>query len=149
MQPRLKFRQAAPAAAKTLDDMRAYLAGCGLEQKLRLLVEIRVSQMNSCAYCVDLHLREARAAGEQQQRLDCLVVWRDVPFFDSRERAALAWAETLTLLPQTHAPDDVYAQVREQFPDKELADLTLAIIAMNAWNRIGVGFAMQPPARSS
>jgi AhpD family alkylhydroperoxidase len=148
MQSRLKFRQASPGAAKTLDDMRTYLGACGLDAKLRLLVEIRVSQINGCAYCVDLHTREARSAGESQQRLDCLVVWCETAFFDERERAALAWAEALTLLAQTHAPDDVYAQVSAQFAGKELADLTLAITAMNAWNRIGVGFAMQPAVRA-
>ena len=128
--------------------MRTYLAACGLDPQLRLLVEVRISQINGCAYCVDMHTREARGAGETQQRLDCLVVWREVSFFDARERAALAWAEALTLLPQTRAPDDVYAAVRDQFDDKGLADLTLAIVAMNAWNRIGVGFAMQPAARA-
>lgn len=150
MSSRLKFRQAAPSAAQTLDDMRAYLARSGLDAKLRLLVEIRISQINGCAYCVDTHIREARAAGETQQRLDCLVVWREaLAVFDARERAALAWAEALTLIAQTHAPDEIYAQVRAQFDDKSLADLTLAIVGMNAWNRIGVGFAMQPAVRQS
>jgi AhpD family alkylhydroperoxidase len=148
VQTRLKFRQAAPEAVRTLDGMRTYLAACGLDPQLRLLVEVRISQINGCAYCVDMHTREARDAGETQQRLDCLVVWREVSFFDARERAALAWAEALTLLPQTRAPDDVYAAVRDQFDDKGLADLTLAIVAMNAWNRIGVGFAMKPAARA-
>ncbi len=144
---RLNHREASPGAVKTLVDMRTYLHGCGLETKLRLLVEIRISQINGCAYCVDMHLREARAAGESEQRLDCLCVWRDVAFFDARERAALAWAESLTLVSQTHAPDDVFAEVRAQFNDKETVDLSLAIAAMNAWNRFGVGFRLQPPAR--
>jgi len=148
MQARLNHRQASPDAMKTLSNMREYLAGCGLDVRLRLLVEIRVSQINGCAYCVDMHIREARAAGETQQRLDCLCVWREVSFFDARERAALAWAESLTLLPQSQAPDDVYAQAHEQFDDKTLVDLTLAIAGMNAWNRFGVGFRLQPPARN-
>ena len=148
MQARLNHRQASPEAMKTLVNMREYLTGCGLETRLRLLVEIRISQINGCAYCVDSHIREARAAGESQQRLDCLCVWREVSFFDARDRAALAWAEPLTLLPQSQAPDDVYAQVREQFDDKTLVDLTLAIAGMNAWNRFGVGFRLQPPQRS-
>jgi len=147
MQARLNHRQASPEAMKTLADMRAYLQRCGLDAKLRLLVEIRISQINGCAYCVDLHLREARAAGESEQRLDCLCVWRETAFYDARERAALAWAESLTLLPQSQAPDDVYAQVREQFDDKALVDLTLAIAGMNAWNCFGVGFRLQPPRR--
>lgn len=148
MQARLNHRQASPEAMKTLVDMRAYLQRCGLDAKLRLLVEIRVSQINGCAYCVDLHLRDARAAGESEQRLDCLCVWRETGFYDARERAALAWAESLTLLPQSQAPDDVYAQVHEQFDDKTVVDLTLAIAGMNAWNRFGVGFRLQPPQRS-
>lgn len=148
MQARLNHRQASPGAMRTLVDMREYLAGCGLEPRLRLLIEIRISQINGCAYCVDAHIREARTAGESQQRLDCLCVWREVSFFDARERAALAWAESLTLLPQSQAPDDVYAQVREQFDDKTLVDLTLAIAGMNAWNRFGVGFRLQPPSRA-
>jgi AhpD family alkylhydroperoxidase len=144
---RINHREASPEAMKTLVDMRAYLHRCGLDTKLRLLVEIRVSQINGCAYCVDLHLREARAAGETEQRLDCLCVWREVAFFDARERAALAWAESLTLVAETRAPDDVFALVRAQFDDKEIVDLSLAIAAMNAWNRFGVGFGLQPPAR--
>ena len=92
-------------------------------------------------------INEARAAGEMQQRLDCLAIWRETPFFDARERAALTWAESLTLVGQTGAPDDVYTQVREQFDDKALVDLTLAIAGMNAWNRVIVGFGLQPTAR--
>jgi len=147
MSNRIKFRQVAPGAAKALDDIPAYLAHCGLDRNLRLLVEIRVSQMNGCAYCTDRHINEARAAGEMQQRLDCLAIWRETPFFDARERAALTWAESLTLVGQTGAPDDVYTQVREQFDDKALVDLTLAIAGMNAWNRVIVGFGLQPTAR--
>ena len=144
---RLNFREASPGATQTLVDMRTYLRDCGLPERLRLLVEIRISQINGCAYCVDLHLHQARAAGETQQRLDCLCVWRDVSLFDARERAALAWAEALTLVAATHAPDDAYAEVRAQFDDREIVDLSLAIAAMNAWNRFGVGFRLQPPTR--
>jgi AhpD family alkylhydroperoxidase len=144
---RLNHREASPGAMKTLLDMRSYLHACGLDAKLRLLVEVRISQINGCAYCVDQHLREARAAGETEQRLDCLCVWHETAFFDARERAALAWAESLTLVAGTHAPDDVFAEVRAQFSDKEIVDLSLAIAAMNAWNRFGVGFRLQPSAR--
>ena len=149
MSNRIKFRQAAPAAAKVLDDIPAYLARCGLDPKLRLLVEIRVSQMNACAYCTDRHINEARAAGETQQRLDCLAAWRETLLFDARERAALAWAESLTLVGETGAPEAVYAQVCEQFDDKALVDLTLAIAGMNAWNRVIVGFGLRPPVRKA
>jgi len=147
MSTRIRFRQVAPGAAKALDDIHAYLAVCGLDSKLRLLVEIRVSQINGCAYCVDRHIHEARTAGEMQQRLDCLAFWRETPFFDARERAALAWTESLTLVGQSHARDDVYAQARDQFDDKTLVDLTLAIGGMNAWNRIIIGFGLQPTVR--
>jgi len=146
--PRINHREASPGAVKTLTDMRSYLADCGLDAKLRLLVEIRVSQINGCAYCVDLHSRQARAAGETEQRLDCVCVWRVVPFFDARERAALGWAESLTLVAETNAPDDVFAEVRAHFDDRQIVDLSLAIAAMNAWNRFGVGFRLQPPVRN-
>jgi AhpD family alkylhydroperoxidase len=128
--------------------MRNYLAECAIDAKLRLLVEVRVSQINGCAYCVELHTRQARAAGESEQRLDCLCVWRDVGFFDARERAALDWAESLTRVADTHAPDDVFAALREQFDDRQIVDLSLAICAMNAWNRFGVGFRLQPQVRN-
>lgn len=147
MQPRLNHRKAAPGAFRGLDETRRYLDACGLDRKLRLLVEIRVSQINGCAYCVDKHLEEARVAGETAQRLDCLCVWRETPFFDARERAALAWAEALTLLAPSHAPDDVYDPVRAQFDDKTLTDLTVAIALINAFNRFGVGFRLPPPQR--
>jgi len=145
---RLNFREASPGAMQTLVAMRTYLRDCGLPERLRLLVEIRISQINGCAYCVDLHLQQARAAGETQQRLDCLCVWRDVALFDARERAALEWAEALTLVADTHAPDEAFAAVRAQFDDQEIVDLSLAIAAMNAWNRFGVGFRLRPPTRN-
>lgn len=146
MTARIDFRKAAPDAVQPLVSLRNYLNDCGLDLKLRLLIEVRVSQLNGCAYCVDTHVREARNAGETQRRLDCLVVWRDVDFFNARERAALAWAETLTRLTTEHADDETYHAVRAQFSDKELVDLTFAIAGMNAWNRIGVGFRVQPKA---
>lgn len=129
MQARLNHRQASPDAMKTLSDMRTYLHNCGLDRKLRVLIELRVSQINGCAYCVDLHANEARAEGETQQGLDCLGVWREVPFFDARKRTALAWAEALSLIAETHAPDDIHAEVSVQFSAKELVDLSLAIAA--------------------
>ncbi|MEP6938671.1 MAG: carboxymuconolactone decarboxylase family protein [Rudaea sp.] len=148
MHARLNFRDASPGAMKMLVDMREYLRDCGLSERLRLLVEIRISQINGCAYCVDLHVHQVRSAGETAQRLDCLCVWRDVTLFDARERAALAWAEALARVADTRAPDDVFAEVSAQFGDREIVDLSLAICAMNAWNRFGVGFRMQPPTRN-
>lgn len=147
MHARLNLREASPGAMTALSDMRDYLSDCGLPERLRLLVEIRVSQINGCAYCVDLHLQQARAAGEHEQRLDCLCVWRDVSLFDARECAALAWAEALTLVAATHAPDETFGELRAHFGDREIVDLSLAIAAMNAWNRFGVGFRLQPPTR--
>lgn len=147
MQPRLDYRRIAPAAIDALAGINRYLDACGIEAKLRLLVEIRVSQINGCAYCVDMHLRQAREAGETQQRLDCLCVWRDVAFFDARERAALGWAEALTGIAAHHDDGDAYAAARAQFGDKELVDLGLVIAGMNAWNRIGVGFRPAVRAR--
>jgi AhpD family alkylhydroperoxidase len=111
-----------------------------LEPELLELVKMRSSQLNGCAYCLDMHAKDARARGESEQRLHVLAAWREAPFYNDRERAALAWCEALTLLPQTGAPDEVYEQAREQFDDQELVALTLAIVAINGWNRFAVGF---------
>jgi len=138
---RLDHRKTAPAAFEALGAVNRYLDTCRIDARLRRLVEIRVSQLNGCAYCVDLHIRQALEAGETQQRIDCLCVWREVPFFDARERAALAWAEALTRIAATHeGEDEAYAQARAQFDDGALVDLGVVVAAMNAWNRIGVGF---------
>lgn len=138
--PRLDYRRAAPGAIDALAAVNRYLDGCTLPKTLRLLVEIRVSQINGCAYCVDLHARQARDAGETSQRLDGLCVWRELPLFDARERAALAWAEALTRSADASANDDVYDEALRHFGETGLVELTLAIAGMNAWNRIGVGF---------
>ncbi|HWB60513.1 MAG TPA: carboxymuconolactone decarboxylase family protein [Chthoniobacteraceae bacterium] len=119
-----------------------------LDPKLKALVELRVSQINGCVYCVDLHSEQARAAGETQQRLDCLVAWDECPFFDDRERAAFAWAEALTHISATHAPDDVYNRVTAHFSEREVVDLTLAISVMNAWNRISISHRNLPKPRA-
>ena len=112
----------------------------GLEHSLLELVKIRVSQINGCAYCIDMHTKDARAAGETEQRIYALNAWRETPFFSSRERAALEWAETVTLLHQTHVPDDVYERVRSEFSEAETVSLTFALIAINGWNRLAVSF---------
>ena len=127
-------------ALKTMLDIEAYLARCGLERSLIHLIKMRASQINGCAHCLDMHSKDARAEGETEQRLYVLDAWREAPFYTARERAALAWTEALTLISQTHAPDDVYQAVRAQFSEQELVDLTLAIVAINGWNRIAVGF---------
>ncbi len=119
-----------------------------LDGKLRALVELRVSQINGCVYCVDLHSREARQRGESQQRLDTLPVWRESPFFDDREKAALAWTESLTFIAQTHASDADYEAVRKHFSEVELVELSIAISLTNFWNRMAGGFRRMPAKAS-
>jgi AhpD family alkylhydroperoxidase len=142
---RLDYKTVSPEGYKAFAGIHQYLAK-SLDETLRNLVYLRVSQINGCAYCVDLHTRDALKAGEDARRLHNVITWREAPFFTPKERAALAWAEVLTLLPDTGAPDADYAEVRRHFDDKELADLTYAIASMNAFNRLGVGFRMSPPA---
>jgi AhpD family alkylhydroperoxidase len=118
-----------------------------IEPKLRALVELRVSQINGCVYCVDRHSGQAREHGETQQRLDCLCVWQENPFFDERERAAFAWAKALTDVSHSHAPDDVYNALSPHFSEQQIVDLTLIISLMNAWNRIAIGHRTRPTKR--
>ncbi len=147
MSKRLNYYQASPA---TIDGLAAFgeqLAASFGDPKLKALVELRVSQINGCAFCIDLHSTEARKLGEHAQRLDCLPVWREVSFYSDREKAAFAWAEAVTLVSQTHVPDDVYAEAKAYFTDKELVELTAIIGAMNVWNRISISFRNAPEAR--
>ena len=111
-----------------------------LEHSLLRLVEIRASQINGCAYCLDMHTKDARAAGETEQRIYTLDAWRETPFFTDRERAALEWTEAVTLVAETRVPDDVFEQVRQQFSEEELVELTFAVIVINSWNRLNVSF---------
>lgn len=140
MEARLDFMKMAPRGIKALAGLEMYVAGCGLERSLLELVKMRASQINGCAYCLDMHSKDARAAGETEQRLYLLSAWREAPCYSDRERGALAWTEALTLITEGHAPDDVYEQVRKHFSDEELVNLTLAIVAINAWNRLSIGF---------
>ena len=112
----------------------------GIERKLLHLIKTRVSQINGCAYCIDMHTKDARAEGETEQRLYGLSAWRETPFYTPRERAALEWAETLTLIASRHVPDELYARTREHFTEAELVGLTLAVIAINGWNRLAIPF---------
>jgi AhpD family alkylhydroperoxidase len=121
-----------------------YVRRCGLEPALLELVKLRASQINGCAYCIDMHTKDARAHGETEQRLYALTAWRETPFFNDRERAALAWAEAVTEVAQAHAPDEVYESVHRHFSDKELVDLTLAVAAINSWNRLAISFRKVP-----
>lgn len=124
--------------------LNRYVEHCGLEPLLLELVKMRASQLNGCAYCLDMHSKDARALGESEQRLYCLDAWRETPFYSERERAALLWTEELTLLSQTHARDAVFEEVRQHFSEEEMVNLTLAIIVINGWNRLAVGFRSTP-----
>ena len=142
---RLNYLQINDKAVNELLAVNRQIAS--IDKKLRAMVELRVSQINGCVYCVDLHADQARQAGETQQRLDCLVVWRESPFFDESEKAALAWAEALTAIAETLAPDDLYEDLKEHFSEEQIVDLSLIISLMNAWNRLAVGFRQLPEAR--
>jgi AhpD family alkylhydroperoxidase len=148
MSRRIAYFQAAPDGIKALHGADAYFKSSNIESRLRALVELRTSQINGCAYCVDLHSRQAREHGETQQRLDCLPVWRETNLYDDRERAALAWAETVTNVSHTGVPDDAYEEVKKHFSEKDLVDLTLIISVMNAWNRVAISFRQGPAKRS-
>ena len=137
---RLDYGRTFPAALQAMLGLESAVRESTLEPELLELVKMRASQLNGCAYCLDMHSKDAQARGESEQRLHVLAAWREAPFYSRRERAALAWCETLTLLPQTGAPDEAYEQVREQFADDEIVALTLAIVAINGWNRFAVGF---------
>lgn len=123
---------------QALRDLEAYIHGCGLEPALLELVKMRASQINGCAYCLDMHSKDARAAGETEQRLYVLDAWREAPFYSERERAALAWTEAVTRVADSHVPDNVHARAAQQFNERELLDLTLAITAINSWNRLAI-----------
>ena len=140
MEQRIDYAKVAPAGIGAMLNLERYIRECGLEHSLLHLVKLRASQINGCAYCVDMHSKDARAEGEDEQRLYALPVWRETPFFSERERAALAWTEALTLIHQHDVPDELYRDVREHFSEKELVDLTLAVVAINGWNRLAVPF---------
>ena len=144
MQARLDPRKVAPDAMKAMSDLHAYVARCGLDHTLLELIKLRASQINGCAWCLDMHTKELRAAGESEQRLYLISAWRECPFYSERERAALAWTEALTLLRDGDVPDDVFALARSQFSEEELVKLTLAIVAINGANRINVAFRAVP-----
>jgi AhpD family alkylhydroperoxidase len=145
MQPRLDYKKVAPAGAlEAMYGLEKYIAQSGLELSLVHLVKMRASQINGCAYCLDMHSKEARADGESEQRLYTLNAWRETPFFTDRERAALAWTDALTLIAQTHAPDEVYQELPKYFSETEIINLTLVITTINAWNRIAMGFRAVP-----
>jgi AhpD family alkylhydroperoxidase len=140
MDQRLKQWEIAPEGMAALRGLQAYVDGSGLEHELLELVKTRASQINGCAYCLDMHTKDARAAGESEQRLYVLSAWREAPFYSDRERAALAWTEAITLIADDPVDDDLYDEVRRHFDELQLVDLTLAIIAINGWNRLAIPF---------
>jgi AhpD family alkylhydroperoxidase len=144
MKSRLDFLQVSPKAAKALLALQAVVNESGLEHSLLELVKMRASQINGCAYCIDMHSKDARAEGDTEQRLYSLDAWRETPFYTDRERAALEWTEALTLVSSTHVPDEAWEAVRAQFSEDEIRTLTLAVAMINAWNRLNVAFRSVP-----
>ena len=144
MEPRLNFYKAGPNAIKGLLGLEEQIAKSGIEKPLIELIRLRASQINGCAYCVDLHSTDARKGGETERRLATLPLWRETPFFSERERAALEWTESVTLVAQTHVPDEAWQRVRAHFSDAEMVDLTLLVSAINAWNRFAIAFRKLP-----
>ena len=134
-----------PAIASSLRALGEAAASVGLDRKLLELVKLRASQLNGCAFCLNMHSVDARKLGEDQRRLDLLSAWREVPCFNERERAALAWTEALTTLTPDHVPDGVYAMAKAPFSDEEFVNLTAAVVAINGWNRIAIAFRFAPP----
>jgi AhpD family alkylhydroperoxidase len=145
MQPRLDAQKAAPGAYHAMLGLETYIRKSSrLEPSLLELVRFRASQINGCAYCLDMHSKDARANGETEQRLYALSAWEETPFFTDRERAALAWTEAITRISDGHAPDQVYEEVSKRFTEEELVNLTLAIVTINGWNRLAIGFRAVP-----
>ena len=143
MESRFDYDEAS-GGYKAMLGLEKYLHGCGLEEKLLHLVKLRASQINGCAFCLDMHWKDLRAIGETEQRLYSLDAWREGPFYTERERAALAWTEAVTLVASGHVPDTAYEQARSHFSDKELGDLTFAVATINAWNRLAISSRMVP-----
>jgi AhpD family alkylhydroperoxidase len=144
MQSRLNPYKDAPKTYQAMMALQNYVSSCGLEAPLMELVKMRSSQINGCAYCLDMHSKDARAAGETEQRLYLLDAWRESPFYSDRERAALEWTEALTKITEGHVPDEVYDRVKPHFSAEELANLSLAIITINGWNRLSIAFRALP-----
>jgi len=144
MEARLNYAKAAPGVFDAMEGLEKYLEQCGLEKPLLFLIQLRASQINGCAYCLDMHWKDLIASGENEQRLYSLDAWRECPYYSDRERAALAWTEAVTLITQGHVPDAVYDEARSHFSAKELSDLTLAVASINAWNRLSIAARVVP-----
>lgn len=140
MEPRINVYEKVQEAKKALYGLGLYLEKSSIEESLLNLIDFRVSQINGCAFCLDMHSKDLRAAGETEQRLFVLDAWQEAPFYSERERAALAWAEAVTKVYENHVPDEIYEEARKQFSEEELIDLTIAVIAINSYNRINIAF---------
>lgn len=144
MTPRIELSKAGAHAFQAMLALQAQVDNSSLEPPLHMLIELRASQINGCAYCIDMHSKDARAAGETEQRLYALDAWRETPFYSRRERAALAWTEAVTLIADDHVSDAAFAEAREVFSEQELVDLTLGVVAINGWNRLCIAFRAVP-----
>ncbi len=140
MQGHVVYAKVSPGGIEAINQLDAYITKCGLELSLIELVRLRSSQINGCGYCIDMHTKDARDEGESEQRLYGLSAWRESPFYSEREKAALAWTEAITKINEQQVPDEVYDRATKQFSEKELVDLTLAVIAINSWNRLSISF---------
>ena len=144
MSERINYAKVTPEGYRAMSGLERYVRGSGLEPSLLELVKLRASQINGCAYCIDMHWKDARARGESEQRLYGLMAWRESPYYTQRERAALAWTEAVTLIAGSHVPDELYEEVRQSFNETELANLTFALVAINGWNRLAISLRTEP-----
>ena len=144
MDRRFDYRKFSSEPVEAMRALEKYIAACGLDRKFVHLLKLRASQINGCAFCIDMHSLDARAAGETEQRLYALNAWRETPFFSDRERAGLAWIEAVTLVAQTHLPDEIYEEALAHFSEKEIVDLTYLATTINAWNRLAVATRALP-----
>ena len=146
MRPRLHYAKQAPGVYEAMDALDRYLGQSSLDERLLHLVRLRASQLNGCAYCIDMHWKDLRALGESEQRLASLDAWRECPYYSERERAALAWTEAITWIAEGHAPQETFDAARAQLSERELCDLTLAVATINAWNRLSIAARLVPGA---
>ena len=144
MSERIDYSKVTPEGYRAMSGLERYVRGSGLEPSLLELIKLRASQINGCAYCVDMHWKDARARGESEQRLYGLMAWRESPYYIERERAALAWTEAVTLIADSQVTDELYEEVRQYFNETELANLTFALVAINGWNRLAISFRTEP-----
>jgi AhpD family alkylhydroperoxidase len=144
VQPRIDYTRLSPGGYRAMLGLEQYLNNSSVERKLLNLIKLRVSQINGCAYCLDMHWKDLQVEGESEQRMYSLDAWREAPYYTERERAAFAWAEAVTNITDGHVPDELYEETRQHFGEQEIADLTLAVVAINGWNRISIAFRVVP-----